>query len=839
MVAVAKLFEIGGFRLDPGSGVLMHDGRPTALGARAVAVLAALVERANEYVAKAQLLEAAWPDAVVEEGNLPVQVAAIRRVLAQGGGERWIETLPRRGYRFVGPVSELSANRPAGLSRRSNLPEALTSFIGRERELVEVKRLLPTKRLVTILGAGGIGKTRLALQVAAEVVDAYRDGVWLAELAAIRDASLVPATVTQSLGIAETTGTSSTEALRTYLKSRQLLLLLDNCEHLLDASAQLANTMLRDARDVTIMATSREPLCVPGEQSYLLQSLSLPEPESPDKIRNSEAVQLFVERVQQQLPGFDLTPDRAPAVAGICIHLDGIPLALELAAARTRSLSVEQINARLTHRFRLLTGGSRTALPRQQTLRATLDWSHDLLSEDERTVLRRLSIFPASFTVEAASAVASEERIDEYAVIDLLLQVVSRSLVIADTTARGTRYRLLETTRAYALDKLVETGEAEACKRRHAQYVRDFFERAPDDWLRKADAAWHVKYEPLLADVRAALDWALCGDDDAAIGISLAGTSGVVFASLGLFGEGIQWCERALACVDSRTSLIDQARLWHWFGRLVDKTPARSRSAFEHAADLYRQLGDGLGLGLSLARLARALTHMGNLNEAEAALAEARLLLEATGMPTALDFYFYSLAFLKSHAGDHLAARTNYERSLALNRAVGDEFAVLGAMANIANADWALGDLDAALASFRELIALARASPTSTRRLLGYALTKLGSVLTERGELTEGLAVLREGLPLVREDGSAWVFLDDLALRVACTGKLADAARLAGYADSVHAAKEATRGRLTTRLRDRLYALLRANFAMNDLDCLLAEGAKMSEDEACRLALEE
>ena len=220
-------------------------------------------------------------------------------------------------------------------------------------------------------------------------------------------------------------------------------------------------------------------------------------------------------------------------------------------------------------------------------------------------------------------------------------------------------------------------------------------------------------------------------------------------------------------------------------------------------------------------------------------MAEARLLLEASGMPTALDFYFYSLAFLKSHAGDHLAARTNYERSLAINRVAGDEFAVLGAMANIANADWALGDLDAALASFRELTALARASPMSTRRLLGYALTKLGSVLTERGELTEALAVLREGLPLVREDGSAWVFLDDLALRVAYVGRLADAARLAGYADSAHAAKAATRGRLTTRLRDRLHALLREKLAPDELECLLAEGAKMSEDEACKLALEE
>jgi tetratricopeptide (TPR) repeat protein len=487
----------------------------------------------------------------------------------------------------------------------------------------------------------------------------------------------------------------------------------------------------------------------------------------------------------------------------------------------------------------LLTGGSRTALPRQQTLRATLDWSYDLLAEDERTVLQRLSIFPISFTVEAASAVASDATIDEFAVIDLLSQLVARSLVIADTTVGATRYRLLETTQAYALEKLRETGETEVCKRRHAKHVRDLVEAAPDDWLRRPDAAWHAKYELMLADIRAALDWALDADGDGAISVSLAGSSGVVFASLGLFAEGVQWSERALARIDSRTPLIDQARLWHWFGRLVDKTPPQSRSAFERAVDLYRRLGDSAGLGLSLARLARALTHMGKLEEADAALAEARPLLEASGSPAMLDFYFYSLAFLKSHEGDHVAARTNYGRSLVLNRQLGDEFAVLGAMANIANADWALGDLDAALASFRELVSQLRTSRFSTSRLLGYALTKLGGVLTERGELAEALAVLREGLPMVREDGSAWVFLDDLALRVACAGKLRDAARLAGYADFVHAAKASTRGRQTMRIRDRLYTLLHANLSPDELDRLLAEGAILSEDGACTLALEE
>ena len=303
---------------------------------------------------------------------------------------------------------------------------------------MEIKRLLPGRRLVTLVGVGGIGKTRLALQVAGEVIDAYRDGVWLAEFGAITDPTLVPTTVAQVLGVQETTGTSLTEALCGHLKARQLLLILDNCEHVLGACGQLADAILRAAADATIIATSRESLHSMGEQTYLLPTLSLPEPmANSETIGGSEAVQLFVERAQRQQSDFGLTAARAPIVAQLCVHLDGIPLALELAAARIRSLSVEQINARLGDRFRLLTGGSRTAMPRQQTLRATLDWSYGLLPEQERAVFCRLGVFPSTFTLEAASAVAGDAAIDEYAVIDSLSQLVARSLVIADTTGGG------------------------------------------------------------------------------------------------------------------------------------------------------------------------------------------------------------------------------------------------------------------------------------------------------------------------------------------------------------------------------------------------------------------
>ena len=838
---MTRIFELGPFRLDADGALLTRDGTPTPLGPRAVALLATLVEHASEFVSKSKLLDTVWPGVVVEESNLAVQVAAIRRVFAHApGAERWIETLPRRGYRYVGPLREVARARKAAPDNKlTNLPDAMTSFIGRERELVEIKRLLPGARLVTIVGAGGIGKTRVALQVAAEIVDAYRGGVWLTELASLRDPSLVPTMVAQALGVQERARTPAIESLRAYLKSRQVLLILDNCEHLVESCARLADSMLGEAKGATIIATSREPLRVPGEQIYPLQPLSLPEPKaSPESMRHSEAVQLFVERVRRQLPGFELTPDRAPAVAEVCIHLDGIPLALELAAARTRSLSVEQINARLGERFRLLTAGSRTALPRQQTLRAALDWSYDLLAEDERVALRRLSVFPGGFTIEAASAVASDAAIDEFAVIDLVSQLVARSLVIADTSAGETRYRLLETTRAYAQEKLTETGETGAIRRRHAQYFRDLFERAPDEWLGKPDAAWHARYEPELVNVRAALDWAIGPSGDPAIDIALAGSSGVLWMTLGFFAEGIERLEAAIARIEPRTSESDQARLWLWLGRIKDKTPVQARPALERAAELYRKLGDALGLGISLARLGRVLALMGKFEQSEAVLNEARPLLQRAGPPRAMGFYFYNLGFLKTFTGDLLGARENHERSLALDRDAGDEFAVLGTIGNLANVNWALGDLDAAAASFRKQVALLRESPMRTGRSLGYALANLAGVLTEGGGVDEALAAAREGLPLVREDGSAWIFADHVALRAALAGKLSDAARLAGYSDCTWSAKEATRQPNEARARERLHALLRKNFRADELEGLLAEGATLSEDDAVRLALE-
>lgn len=329
-------------------------------------------------------------------------------------GQRRLRDLQRPEHVYLALHPGLPADFPELKSLEhlsNNLPQQVTSFIGREQEMAEVKGLLARTRLLTLTGAGGAGKTRLSLQVAADLLQGGGDGVWFVELAALADPNLVPQTVAQALGVREEPGRTILDTLVDYLKSRKLLLLLDNCEHVLNATAQLADTILRACPDVQILATSREGLNIPGETTYRIPSLSLPDPEqtpTPENLSQCEAVRLFVERAQAAQPSFRVNPHNAPAVAQICHRLDGIPLAIELAAARVRALPIEQIAAGLDDRFRLLTGGSRTALPRQQTLRALIDWSYDLLSPEERTLLRRLSVFAGGWTLEAAEAVCAD-----------------------------------------------------------------------------------------------------------------------------------------------------------------------------------------------------------------------------------------------------------------------------------------------------------------------------------------------------------------------------------------------------------------------------------------------
>ena len=434
-----------------------------------------------------------------------------------------------------------------------NLPAATSELIGRAAAVAEVMELLGLHRLVTLTGAGGIGKTRLSLEVARQLLSNFVDGVWLADLAPLSEPSLVPVTVAVALKLELPDGAESPERVAASVGVKRLLLVLDNCEHVIESAARMAEAVLRAAPHARVLATSREPLRAPGEYVYRVSSLEVPPDDMHDRedLLQAPAVSLFVTRAQAVEARF--APDaRSAMIAGaVCRRLDGIPLAIELAAARTATLGIDELASRLDDRFRVLTGGHRTALPRQQTLRATLDWSYELLAAIERTVLHRLAIFAGGFTLEAASAVATAEDLDAPAMVDILTNLAAKSLVVVEIADASRQYRLLETTRVYALEKLADSGELDQVARRHAQHYQVVFERAEAEWDRPT-LEWLAVYGRHIDNVRTALDWAFSPSGDGSIGVVLTTSALPLWFHQSLLLECRGRVERALASLAER-----------------------------------------------------------------------------------------------------------------------------------------------------------------------------------------------------------------------------------------------------------------------------------------------
>ena len=492
----------GPFRFFPARQLLLEGETPVRLGSRALEILVALVERPGELVSKDELMARVWPNTVVEESNLKVNVAALRRALGEGqSGRRYIATVSGRGYRFVAPVERAEPGTPSVLQssttkRLHDLPASSTRTIGRADTIHTLLRLLQRHRLVTIVGPGGIGKTTVALAAAEALIAAYEQRVRFIDLAPLQDPHFVPSAVASALGLATHSG-DALPALIGYLREEQTLVVLDNCEHVIEAVASLAEQITSGAPGVHILATSREPLRVKGEQVHHLLPLEIP-PNSCELTAAEAlvfpAVQLFVERAAESLEGFELNDTDAPVVADICRKLEGIALAIELAATRIDALGARELSALLDDRFRLLKQGRRTAVSRHRTLAATLDWSYELLPEDERVVLRRLAVFAGAFTLESASAVARGTGIAAPEVVQGVANLVEKSLVSADVSGAVAQYRLLDTTRAYALQKLSASGELEAFVRRHAEHYRHLLDRAEAEWEARPTAEWLADY---------------------------------------------------------------------------------------------------------------------------------------------------------------------------------------------------------------------------------------------------------------------------------------------------------------------------------------------------------
>jgi len=521
-------------------------------------LLLQLVERAGDLVSRDEIAARVWREDVfvdVEAGVRTI-VRQIRRALGDNGrNSRFLETVAGKGYRFVAPVTIVSRHErhvhatdvPAEATRRHNVPADLTTFVGRQHELAALAGLVETSRLLTLTGPGGVGKTRLALRLAANVVTRFPDGVWMIDLGALTGPEFIEQTIATTLGLRESRDLSARQALVGYLRDRELLLVLDTCEHLVAAAAELTAMLLREASRLRIVATSREVLSVAGEMVFRVPSLSLPgERTPPEGLADTEAVRLFLDRATAAAGKFTATTADLEIVARVCERVEGIPLAIELAAARVVVLSLNQIESRLRDRFPLLAGGARTAVARQRTLEATIDWSYQLLSAEERTVLNRLSVFPASWTLEAAEDVCAGKPIPSDEMLQLLTRLVDKSLVVrAGAASAQPRYRLLDTLRDYAGAKLAD-DTADAVRARHFEYFWAWF-RNSQPMLRGADQL--CRLEELSVEhenVRIAIEWGLRSPGHAAHAVELAGAISWYWTKRGLFEEGKRWLARAV-----------------------------------------------------------------------------------------------------------------------------------------------------------------------------------------------------------------------------------------------------------------------------------------------------
>ena len=597
-----RAFSFGPFRLLPSRQLLLEGERPVRLGNRSLEILTALVERPGELVTKAELMARVWPGIVVEEANLRVQITALRKALGEGRpGHRYVASISGRGYRFVAPVepSELGPVAPtATVQRMHNLPPSLIRTIGRADTLGALLGRLQQHRLVSIVGPGGIGKTTVALAATDTLMPAYDHGIWFVDLAPLRDPRLVPSTLASALGLTIRSH-DILNGLTTYLRDKRLLILLDNCEHVIGAAAFVAEQIMTDAPAVHILATSREPLRLRHEHVHRLPPLASPPRRSDPTAAEAlsfPAVQLFVERATASREDFELSDLDAPIVSDICRKLDGIALAIELAAARIDAFGIHQLAALLNDEFRLRNQGRRTAPARQQTLAATLDWSYKLLSEDERVILRRLSVFAGDFTLESACAVAAGRHIAVLDVVGGVANLVAKSLISADVSGVAVRYRLLDTTRAYAIEKLRESGEAPLASRAHAEFCRDLLDRAQAEWARRSTDEWLAIYRQEVDNIRAALDWAFSTGGDPAIGVSLAAAAAVLLFDLAQLYACVANAERALDVIEaeSRNDLHSEMRLRSALGAALVYTRGPGEAtdaAWLRALELATELG--------------------------------------------------------------------------------------------------------------------------------------------------------------------------------------------------------------------------------------------------------
>ncbi|MFG3441358.1 LuxR C-terminal-related transcriptional regulator [Nonomuraea sp. NPDC047897] len=695
----------------------------------------------------------------------------------------------------------------AGISNRrqpGRLPAEVTSFVGRRHEVAEVKQLLCGSRTVTLTGVGGVGKTRLALRVAADLSRDFRGGVWFVELAGVETPELLPQIVVEALEIRDHSASPPMDVLVRHLRDRQALVILDNCEHLVHECAVLAETLLRAVPELRILATSREPLNFVGEQTLPVPTLELPGSDRlpPESLARYDAVRLFTERAKAVLPAFEVTADNRDVVTRICRRLDGLPLAIELAAVRLRALSVHQLLDRLDDRFRLLTAGSRAVLPRQRTLRALIDWSHSLCSEQERLMWARVSVFAGGLDLDAAEAVCAGDGIAREEVLDLVCGLVDKSILLREEHGSRVRYRLLEIIRQYGLERLAEHGQVETFQRRHRDYYREMATQAREQIFGPAQVAWFARLRVEHANLHTALEHCFAHPEEAETGLTMAADLLYHWITGHSLGEGRRWLERGLAACPGPSEIRARA-LWAtgWLAVIQADLPA-----------------------------AREL------------LAESRALGERLGLDPVLAYVALYNGMIAMFDGDTERAIACYEEALERHRATGDPVGTALALIRLSLAYSFRGDSQAAIALGDECLAVADAHGEGWHK--AYMMMALGVDVWRQGDLVRATELETHSLRFNRtvdDPLGVGVNLEVLAWIAAAEGRHERAARLLGILDTVWQAVGAPLsgyGHLA-HYHDECVRLTRKALGAAAFDTAFEQGVRLSYDEALAYALRE
>jgi predicted ATPase/DNA-binding CsgD family transcriptional regulator len=724
-------------------------------------------------------------------------------------------------------------------SRTNNLPFQLTTLLGREQDLIEAKSLLEAHRLVTLSGSGGVGKTRLALRMGVDLLDLYPDGVWLCDFSPISDPAFVPSAVAKVLAVRERQNRPLVDSIAERLQRKHALLIFDNCEHVVETVAGLVDEILHDCANIRILATSRQALGIVGELVYRVRSLSLPgsaEGLKADEGLRYGAIALFVDRALASEGRFAFTDENAPIVAEVCTRLDGIPLAIELAATRSSVINLHTLAQGLDDRFKVLTSGGRTALPRHRTLTALIDWSYDLLTAHEQALFRRLGVFAGGFSLAAAQAVCDGDGFDEIHVLDLLSSLADKSLVVADTAGEHERYRLLESTRAYAIEKLAAGGDRERLARRHAEYFHDEAQAAAKRWGTGSLAAWLAGVELERDNYRAVLEWALTNGHDVALGGAMAGELVRLWFDGGLAVEGHYWIDRAQIVLDESEYPQVAARLWLALGVLSDGK--RKHDCAERALALYQSARDGHGVAVALKVLGFSFFQMGQVEQACDATARALAALRECGSKMDVATCLNQQGIIQWHRGDMAGGRELLTQALTAYRPLGDESGTAQGLACLAELEFADGQFEQALRLAAEALETHSRGKNAADTAIDYLniaaySIPLGNVDRARKAALKGLRWARQGQYAL---GIA-IALQHFASLGAVRGQEHSAARLIGYVNGQYAELGSEREYTEKWSYDKLMAALRERLSGAEIEKLATEGAAWSEDQAVEEAL--